>query len=91
VVDQPATFVETDLAQMLAFTIYEGIAAGWLDANYRQHADRMRAAARMKMDADGYVQGACSAPNFNRPGISTEAQAFCIMMEAAGSKLDAAG
>src|SRR5271157_356508 len=91
VVDQPATFIETNLAQMLAFTIYEGITAGWLDANYRQHADRMRAAARMKMDADGYVQGACSAPNFNRPGISTEAQAFCIMMEAAGSKLDSAG
>ncbi|HEY1211222.1 MAG TPA: glycoside hydrolase family 88 protein [Terracidiphilus sp.] len=91
VVDQPATFIETNLAQMLAFTIYEGITAGWLDAKYRQHADRMRAAARMKMDADGYVQGACSAPNFNRPGISTEAQAFCIMMEAAGSKLDAAG
>jgi len=90
-VDQPATFVETNLAQMLAFSIYEGIAAGWLDANYRQHADRMRAAARLKMDDNGFVQGACSAPNFNRPGISTEAQAFCIMMEAAGSKLDSAG
>jgi len=91
VVDQPATFVETNLAQMLAFSIYEGIAAGWLDAIYRKHADRMRAAARLKMDDDGFVQGACGAPNFNRPGISTEAQAFCIMMEAAGSKLDSAG
>jgi rhamnogalacturonyl hydrolase YesR len=91
VVDQPATFVETNLAQMLAFTIYEGIAAGWLAASYRQQADRMRAAARLKMDADGYVQGACGAPNFNRPGVSTEAQAFCVMMEAAGSKLDLAG
>jgi hypothetical protein len=39
------------------------------------------------MDADGYVQGACGAPNFDRPGVSTEAQAFCILMEAAGSKL----
>jgi rhamnogalacturonyl hydrolase YesR len=91
VVDQPATFVETNLAQMLAFAIYEGIAAGWLSLSYRQHADRMRAAARQKMDADGYVQGACGAPNFNRPGVSTEAQAFCILMEAAGSKLDEAG
>ena len=91
VVDQPATFVETNLAQMLAFAIYEGIAAGWLSANYRQHADRMRAASRLKMDADGYVQGACGAPNFNRPGISTEAQAFCILMEAAGGKLPSAG
>jgi rhamnogalacturonyl hydrolase YesR len=91
VVDQPATFVETNLAQMLAFAIYEGIAAGWLSLSYRQHADRMRAAARLKMDTDGYVQGACGAPSFNRPGISTEAQAFCILMEAAGSKLPSAG
>jgi hypothetical protein len=43
------------------------------------------------MDADGYVQGARGAPNFDRPGTSTEAQAFCIMMEAAGSKLSQAG
>jgi hypothetical protein len=46
----------------------------------------MRAAARLKMDADGTVQGACGAPSFDRPGPSTEAQAFCIMMEAAGSR-----
>jgi rhamnogalacturonyl hydrolase YesR len=91
VVDRPETFVETNLAQMLAYAIYDGIAAGWLDASYRRHADRMRDAARLKMDADGYVQGACGAPNFNRPGVSTEAQAFCILMEAAGSKLALAG
>ncbi len=35
VVDQPATFVETNLAQMLAFAIYEGVSAGWLPAAYR--------------------------------------------------------
>ena len=86
VVDQPASFVETNLAQMLAFSIYEGVSAGWLPANYRAHADAMRAAARLKMDADGYIQGACGAPSFDRPGPSTEAQAFCIMMEAAGSR-----
>ena len=86
VIDQPSTFVETNLAQMLAFAIYEGVSAGWLPANYRPHANAMRAAARLKMDADGYVQGACGAPSFDRPGPSTEAQAFCIMMEAAGSR-----
>jgi unsaturated rhamnogalacturonyl hydrolase len=89
VVDQPATFVETNLAQMLAFAVYEGVASGWLPANYRTHADRMRAAAREKMDAFGYVQGVCSAPDFDRPGTSTEAQAFCILMEAAGTKATA--
>ncbi|MGP8260831.1 MAG: glycoside hydrolase family 88 protein [Acidobacteriaceae bacterium] len=86
VVDQPSTFVETNLAQMLAFAIYEGVSAGWLPAAYLTRADRMRAAARLKMDADGFVQGACGAPSFDRPGPSTEAQAFCIMMEAAGSR-----
>jgi rhamnogalacturonyl hydrolase YesR len=80
VVDQPTTFVETNLAQMLAFAIYEGVAAAWLPAAYRIHGDTMRAAARQKMDAFGYVQGACGAPDFDRSGNSTEAQAFCIMM-----------
>jgi rhamnogalacturonyl hydrolase YesR len=88
VVDRPATFVETNLAQMLAFAVYEGVAGAWLPQSYKAHADRMREAARQKMDAYGYVQGACGAPNFDRPGTSTEAQAFCIMMEAAGSKTE---
>jgi unsaturated rhamnogalacturonyl hydrolase len=84
-------FVETNLAQMLAHSVYEGVANGWLPANYRPHADRMRDAARGKMDDYGFVRGACSAPDFNKPGTSTEAQAFCILMEAASlgvSRLD---
>ncbi len=86
VIDQPTTFVETNLAQMLTYAVHEGVAGGWLPASYGPHADRMRSAARNKMDAYGYVQGACSAPNFDRPGTSTEAQAFCILMEAASGK-----
>lgn len=88
VVDQPDTFVESNLAQMLAFAIYQGITDQWLPATYRTHASRMRAAARAKMDAYGFVQGACSAPNFDRPGISTEAQSFCILMESAGQAFE---
>jgi rhamnogalacturonyl hydrolase YesR len=88
VVDKPGTFVETNLAQMLAFATYEGVAAGWLPVGYRVHADRMRAAARARMDAFGYVQGACGAPNFDRSGTSTEAQAFCVLMEAAGARAE---
>jgi len=90
VIDQPATFVETNLAQMLAFAIYEGIAGQWLPAVYRNHADKMRAAARLKMDSFGFVQGACSAPSFDRPGTSTEAQAFCVLMEAAADRRNTA-
>ena len=40
VVDRPDTFVETNLAQMLAFAIYQGITDQWLPASYRPHADR---------------------------------------------------
>jgi rhamnogalacturonyl hydrolase YesR len=87
-VDQPSTFVETNLAQMLAYAIFDGVEAGWLAASYRPLGDKMRNAARSKMDAFGFVQGACGAPEFDRPGVSTEAQAFCILMEAAGSRLD---
>jgi unsaturated rhamnogalacturonyl hydrolase len=88
IVDQPGTFVETNLAQMLAFAVYEGVAGVWLDASYLEHANRLRAAARVKMDAFGYVQGVSSAPGFDRSGTSTEGQAFCVLMETAGRKAE---
>jgi unsaturated rhamnogalacturonyl hydrolase len=86
VIDNPKSFVETNLAQMLAYSIYESVRGGWLSADYLKAADRMRAAARAKVDEDGFVQGACAAPNFDRPGISPEAQAFFILMETAAAK-----
>ena len=87
VLDQPGTFVETNLAQMLAFAAYEGVREGWLPGSYLLHAHSMRDAARTKLDSFGIVQGACGAPNFDLPGNSTEAQAFNILMEAASAKL----
>jgi rhamnogalacturonyl hydrolase YesR len=83
VVDDPATFVETNLAQMLAYTIYRGTGEGWLDASYRSHADRMRQAAHEQVDEFGLVQGVCAAPRFDRPGTAPEGQAFFLLMEAA--------
>ena len=83
VVDKPETFVETNLAQMLAYTIYRGIQGRWLDASYRTAADRMRRAATAKVDRFGLVQGVCGSPHFNRPGTATEGQAFFLLMEAA--------
>jgi len=83
VIDQPETFVETNLAQMLAFAVYEGVTRGWLPRDHRPRADRLRDAARRKMDDFGYVHGVCGAPDFERSGNSTEGQAFAIMMEAA--------
>lgn len=87
VVDDPHSFVETNLAQMLAFAIYESVRGGWLPADYLPAADRMRAAARGKVDRDGFVQGVAGAPTFDRPGVSPEGQAFFLMMEAAARKL----
>jgi unsaturated rhamnogalacturonyl hydrolase len=83
ILDDPATFVETNTAQMLSYTIYRGVKAGWLSPAYLEHADRMREAVYPKVDAFGLVQGVCGAPNFNRSGTATEGQAFFLLMEAA--------
>ena len=87
IVDDPNSYVETNLAQMLAFSIYESVRGGWLPADYLKAADRMRAAARAKVDSDGFVHGVAGAPTFNQPGVSPEGQAFFLMMEAAYGKL----
>ncbi len=85
-VDNPSSYVETDMAAMLAYAIYESVRGGWLPEDYLVHADRMRAAVRAKVDRFGFVQGVAGAPNFNQPGVSTEGQAFFILMEAAARK-----
>lgn len=83
VVDQPETFIETNLSQMLAYSIYRGVAGGWLPAAYQAQADKMRQAVHQKVDASGFVQGVCGAPAFNRAGTAPEGQAFFLLMEAA--------
>lgn len=90
-VDKPSTFVETNLAQMLAYTIFRGVQGGWLDADYLKPAARMRQAAGQKVDAQGYVQGVCGSPNFDSPGTATEGQAFFLLMEAAARDLSKEG
>jgi rhamnogalacturonyl hydrolase YesR len=87
VVDQADTFVETNLAQMLAYSIYRGIAGGWISPGYKERADKMRSAAHLKVDEDGYVQGVCGAPTFDRAGTAPEGQAFFLLMEAAWQDL----
>ena len=85
VVDRPESFVETNLGQMLAFSIFTGVAGGWLPATYLPAADRMRAAARSKVDQFGFVQGVCGAPGFDHAGVAAEGQAFFLMMEVAAA------
>lgn len=83
IIDDSNTFIETNLAQMLAFAIYTGLTAGWLEPGYKEKADVMRMAARNRVDEYGIVQGACGSPTFDKVGTSTEAQSFLLMMESA--------
>lgn len=87
IIDDPGTFVETNLAQMLSYTIYRGIAGGWLDQNLKSEADSLRQAAEEKVDCYGFVKDVCGAPTFDKPGIAPEGNAFYILMEAAAKKV----
>lgn len=87
VIDDNDSFVETNLGQMIAYTIYNGLHSGWLLKSYQTQADKMRQAAHNKVDELGFVQGVCGAPHFNSPGRATEGQAFFILMEVAYSKM----
>lgn len=80
-------FEESTLAAMLAYTIYTGIKAGWLNPSYLVAADKMRKAVHLKVDKYGLLQGASAAPKFNSPGTSPEGQAFFLMMEGSYKKL----
>jgi rhamnogalacturonyl hydrolase YesR len=89
VVDNPDSFVETNLAQMLSYTIFCGVRDGWLPKTYLEPGRRMREAARHRVDDLGCVQGVCGSPNFESAGTATEGQAFFLLMEAAARRLDA--
>jgi rhamnogalacturonyl hydrolase YesR len=87
IVDDNRSFVETNLSQMLAYSIYRGIKGGWIDKSYKAKADIMRAAAHAKVDDLGLVQGVCGSPEFDHPGTATEGQVFFILMEVAYGEL----
>lgn len=86
VVDDPESFSEYDLSQMTAYTIYRGVADGWLSREYLPHADQLRQAAHAHTDEYGFVKPVCGAPTFDKPGVSPEAQAFALLMEAAAQR-----
>ena len=83
VIDKPDTFIEVNLSQMLAYSIFRGVAAGFLDRGYIEKAELMRKAANNRVDELGYVHDVCGCPNFDRSYFSPEAQAFYLLMEAA--------
>jgi hypothetical protein len=83
ILDDPTTFVKTNRAQMLAYSIFRGVKGGWLDKSYLNYANKMPEAAHQKVDQFGLVQGVCGAPNFDRAGTATEGQAFFLLMDSA--------
>ena len=86
VVDDPGSFVEVNLSQMLAYTIYRGLIAGWLPGEYERAARSLRQAVCGKVDRFGLVQGVCGAPHFDRSGVAAEGQAFYLMLDAAAQR-----
>jgi rhamnogalacturonyl hydrolase YesR len=87
VLDDPNSFVETNVSQMLAYTIYRGVKAGYLDNSYLVYADKARVAAYSKVDEYGFVREVCGMPMFDAPGVAPEGQAFFLLMEAAARDL----
>lgn len=91
VVDDPSTFEENNLGQMLAFACFTGVADGWLPVGYRDTATDLLEHARGLVDPYGFVRPVCGAPRFDRPGTSVEAQAFFLLASAAGRPVSAPG
>jgi rhamnogalacturonyl hydrolase YesR len=87
VVNKPDTFVEVNLSQMMCYSIFRGVAAGYLDKSYLQPTEIMRKAANDKVDKLGYVHDVCGVPSFDRPYYAPEGQAFYLLMETAAADL----
>lgn len=87
VLDDPSTFVETNVGQMISYSIYRGVKAGYIEDTYLKYADKIRESVYKKVDKYGLVQGVCGLPNFDHPGVAPEGQAFFLLMEAAAMDL----
>ena len=82
ILDNAETFVDAAAPIMTAASVYRGVKDGWLDRKYLPAADRMREGAEARQDGIGFIHGACGAPTFDKSGMSPEAQASFVMMEA---------
>ena len=83
IINDPATFVEVNLSQMMAYTIYRGLQYGWLNEHYLRTAETLHSAALTKVDRYGFVQDVCGVPYFDRPHEAPEGNAFFLLMQAA--------
>ena len=88
VLDQPESFVETNLAQILAFTIYTGVPGGWLPASYAQPRTGCAPPRAPRWTNSASCRGSAAPPAFDHAGVAAEGQAFFLMMEVAGANFD---
>ena len=89
VMDDPATYQETEAPAMIACGIYAGILDGMLPADdlLLERADAMTGCVKRKILPDGRVIDAASSPFFDRPGTSVECQAHVLMLQALRDRL----
>jgi len=76
VIDNKDSFIEANLSQMLAYSIFKGINSGWLDKRWLKYGIKVREGVNKCVDEHGFVRSVCGVPFFDRPGTSAEAQAF---------------
>jgi unsaturated rhamnogalacturonyl hydrolase len=88
VVNKPETFPEVNLSQMLCYSIFRGVSAGYLGSSYLKPAEIMRKAANDRVDKLGYVHDVCGLPNFDRSYFAPEGQAFYLLMETAAADFE---
>ncbi|MDA3850747.1 MAG: glycoside hydrolase family 88 protein [Spirochaetaceae bacterium] len=91
IVDNLDSFIETNLSQMLAWSIFEAIKEKYIGAEYLEPAKKMWEAAKGKVDSHGYIQGVGGAPHFNTPGTSPEGQTFFLLTHLSFSRLSSVG
>jgi unsaturated rhamnogalacturonyl hydrolase len=87
VINKPETFPEVNLSQMISYTIFRGVTAGYIESKYIEKAEKMRKAANEQVDYLGYVQNVCGVPGFDRSYVAPEGQAFYLLMETAAKDL----
>ncbi|KAI0371784.1 hypothetical protein BV20DRAFT_163549 [Pilatotrama ljubarskyi] len=99
VLDDSHSFTETNLAQMLACTLYRLLDLHLHSTRFRalglpapaegeleewaRSAYLMHEAAVLKTDRWGFVRDVCGSPTFDRPGTAAEGQAWGVLMEVA--------
>lgn len=80
---EPTKFIMSDAFYMLP----PFLAAGYIESTYLEKAGKMRKAANEHVDNLGYVQSVCGIPDFDRPYVAPEGQAFYLLMETAAKEL----